>query len=215
VFVGSNAERKGRREPQGMSEELNIILYPDPRLKRVSKKIAHFDEKLGDLVKRMFELMREAKGVGLAAPQVGQNIRLFISNHSGKPEDDRVYVNPELTDAEGTEAGEEGCLSLPGLHVQVDRAKTVHLKAQDLTGKVFEQTETGYLPRIWQHELDHLNGTMLIDRMGITAQMENRKLLKDLEDKYLATAPLPPKPKPKPKPKRTAKTSPARSSPAK
>jgi peptide deformylase len=197
-----------------MADPLHIIFYPDPRLKRVSKKITAFDEKLGDLVKRMFELMREAKGVGLAAPQVGLNIRLFISNHTGDPKDDRVYVNPELSEADGNDAGEEGCLSLPGLHVQVDRAKSVHIKAHDLNGKVFEQTETGYLPRIWQHELDHLNGTLLIDRMGITAQMENRKLLKELEDKYAATAPPPAAQASGPK-KRAAKSSPTRSSPAK
>jgi peptide deformylase len=167
-----------------MHEDLGIIFYPDPRLKRMSKKVTVFDDKLGDLAARMFTLMREAKGVGLAAPQVGQNIRLFIVNSTGKPEDDRVYVNPELFDADGEESAEEGCLSLPGLHVQILRAKTLKIRAQDLTGKAFEQDEVGYLPRIWQHELDHLNGTLLTDRMGPLANMEHRKLLKELEDQY-------------------------------
>jgi peptide deformylase len=169
-----------------MYEGLRIILYPDPRLKRVSKPVEKFDEKLGVLTKRMFELMREAKGVGLAAPQVAQNMRLFISNHTGKPEDDRVYVNPELFDADGEEASEEGCLSIPELHVEVTRSKDVRIRAQNLTGETFELTESGYLPRIWQHELDHLNGVLLTDRMGPTARMEHRKLLKDLEDKFAA-----------------------------
>ena len=137
----------------------------------------------------MFELMRDAKGVGLAAPQVGQNIRLFVCNHSGKPEDDRVYVNPVVSDAEGEETSEEGCLSLPDIHVEVIRAKTAKMRAKDLSGNPIEQTETGYIARIWQHELDHLNGILIIDRMGPTAKMENRKTLKELEDKYEAEHP--------------------------
>jgi peptide deformylase len=169
-----------------MHDELRIILYPDPRLKKVSKPVEKFDEKLGVLAARMFELMRASKGVGLAAPQVAQSIRLFITNHSGKPEDDRVYVNPELFDADGEETSEEGCLSIPELHVEVARSRNVRIRAQDLTGKTFEVIESGYQPRIWQHELDHLNGILLTDRMGPSAKMEHRKLLKDLEDKYAA-----------------------------
>ena len=101
-----------------MYEALKIILYPDPRLKRNSKPIEKFDEKLGALAQRMFELMRESRGVGLAAPQVGQNIRLFISNHTGKPEDDRVYVNPELFDADGEETSEHSRIARSGCPVQ-------------------------------------------------------------------------------------------------
>lgn len=188
-----------------MHENLNIIFYPDPRLKRVSKKVTTFDDNLGALVKRMFDLMREAKGVGLAAPQIGQNIRLYVVNHTGKPEDDRVYVNPELFDADGEETAEEGCLSLPGLHVDIIRAKTVKIRAQDLSGKSFEQNESGYLPRIWQHELDHLNGTLLTDRMGPSAKVEHRKLLKDLEDQYAAAHPAKPTTKPSVKPPKSPK----------
>lgn len=171
-----------------MHEELKIIVYPDPRLRRVSKPVEAFDQDLSALAQRMFELMREARGVGLAAAQVGHNIRLFITNHTGKPEDDRVYVNPELFDADGEETGEEGCLSLPKVNAQIVRAQTVHMRAQDVGGKVFEQSETGFLPRIWQHELDHLNGILIIDRMGPTARMESRKLLKELEDQFAAEA---------------------------
>src|SRR5581483_3851930 len=141
-----------------MPEDLKIIFYPDPRLMRVSDPVEHFDESLRDLVNRMSELMRQARGVGLAAPQVGQNLRLFIANPSGKPEDERVYINPSLSEAEGEEAGEEGCLSLPGLNVDILRSKRMKIEAQDLEGKPFTQTETGYIARIWQHEFDHLNG---------------------------------------------------------
>jgi peptide deformylase len=167
-----------------MFEELKIISYPDPRLRKISVDVKRFDEKLGHLAKRMLELMREARGVGLAAPQVGQNIRLFVTNHTGKPEDDRVYVNPVVSDADGEETSQEGCLSLPGINVDVMRAKTAKMRAFDLTGKLIEQAEEGYLPRIWQHELDHLNGVLIVDRAGPTAKMENRKLLKELEEKF-------------------------------
>jgi peptide deformylase len=167
-----------------MFEELKIISYPDPRLRKVSADVSIFDERLAALARRMFELMREAKGVGLAAPQVGHNIRLFISNHSGKPEDDRVYVNPVLSDAEGDETSEEGCLSLPKINVEVVRAKTAKMRAKDLAGKDIEQVETGYVARIWQHELDHLNGVLIIDKMGPTAKIENRKILKELDEKW-------------------------------
>src|SRR5205807_1397555 len=149
-----------------MYEDLKIILWPDPRLKKLSKPVEAFDENLRNLAARMFELMREAKGVGLAAPQIGLNIRLFVMNPDGAPAHDRVYINPVLTEADGDEEGEEGCLSLPKVNIQVWRSKALKITAQDLDGKQFEQTDTGYVPRIWQHEMDHLNGILLTDRMG-------------------------------------------------
>jgi peptide deformylase len=169
-----------------MFDDLRIISYPDPRLRRVSVAVDEFGDKLGELVRRMFELMREARGVGLAAPQVGHNIRLFIANHTQLPEDDRVYVNPVLYDAEGEEISQEGCLSLPEINVEVARAKSTKIRAQDVSGKVIEQVETDYVARILQHELDHLNGILLIDHMSPTAKIESRKILKELEDKYVA-----------------------------
>src|SRR2546429_5387086 len=88
-----------------MYEDLKIILYPDPRLSRMSKPVQKFDQNLKDLAARMFVLMRENRGVGLAAPQVGLNIRMFVMNSTGKPEDDRIYVNPELTEPLGRKKG--------------------------------------------------------------------------------------------------------------
>jgi peptide deformylase len=167
-----------------MYEDLKIIHYPDPRLKKISVSVKQFNGDLALLAQRMLELMREARGVGLAAPQVGLNIRLFVTNHTGKPEDDRVYVNPTIFDAEGEEAAEEGCLSIPTLSVEVVRATSARINAKDVTGAPIDQQESGYVTRIWQHELDHLNGILLTDRMGPTAEMENRKMLKELEDKY-------------------------------
>ena len=169
-----------------MYEDLHIIQYPDPRLKKVSAPVEKFDETLKALAARMFELMREARGVGLAAPQVGQNVRMFVMNHTGDPKDDRVYVNPELTEAEGAEEAEEGCLSLPGLNVRVVRDKTMRICAKDVEGNDVDQTETGYIARVWQHEFDHLNGTLITDRMGAVAKMAARKTLRELEEKYAA-----------------------------
>lgn len=177
-----------------MYKDLAIISYPDPRLRKVSQPIDTFDGNLRALADRMFELMREDRGVGLAAPQVGLNVRLFVLNHSGKPEDDKVYVNPILTDATGEEEGEEGCLSLPDIHGDILRARTLRIDAQDLDGKPFTETETGYKARIWQHETDHLNGTLIIDRMGPTAKMAARKKLKQLEEDYAKSHPPTPKP---------------------
>jgi len=173
-----------------MYEDLKIIFYPDPRLKKVSAEVTTFDDNLQALARRMFELMREARGVGLAAPQVGQNIRLFIVNATGEPADDRVYVNPILSDLSEDELeGEEGCLSLPQVNVEVFRNKTVRIRALDLSGNPFEQVESEYVARIWQHENDHLDGILLTDKMGPVAKIANRKLLKDLEAKYAADNP--------------------------
>lgn len=167
-----------------MPDELKIVLYPDPRLKKMSHPVESFDQTLHDLVVQMFRLMREAHGVGLAAPQVGKNLRLFVMNASGEAGDDQVYINPVLLDGEGNEEAEEGCLSLPDIRIKVNRSKLITIKAQDLQGNPFEQSASGFIPRVWQHEFDHLNGILLTDRMGPVAKMTHRKRLKELEEAY-------------------------------
>jgi peptide deformylase len=169
-----------------MFEDLKIIIYPDPRLRKMSKPVKDFTPELAALAARMLELMRTSQGVGLAAPQVGKNIRLFVMNATGEPGDDRVIVNPVLTDPDGEESAEEGCLSIPDVKAQILRGKAMRLSAQDATGKAVEQVETGYVARIWQHEVDHLNGILLMDRMGALAKMSHRKTLKELEEKFAA-----------------------------
>lgn len=163
-----------------MNENLTIIRYPDPRLKKVSEPVTVFDDQLKALADRMLELMRIAKGVGLAAPQVGINKRLFVMNHTGEPGDDRVYANPVLTAIDGESEAEEGCLSLPDIHINVFRADKVRLDAQDLEGKPVSLEREGFEARVWQHETDHLLGIMLTDRMSFTDRMKHRKRLKDL-----------------------------------
>lgn len=164
--------------------DLNIIYWPDPRLGQISEPVKEFDDKLSRLAHTMLELMRLHKGVGLAAPQVGVNLRLFVINPTGNEGDDRIYVNPQLLDLEGEAEDEEGCLSIPDVHVEVLRAKSARIQAYDLEGKPFEETEADYPARIWQHENDHLNGVLLTDRMGVVARMTHRRVLKNLEEKF-------------------------------
>lgn len=166
-----------------MHDDLKIIKYPDPRLKKVSVDVTHFGDDLRSLADRMLVLMREAKGVGLAAPQVGVNRKLFVMNHSGEAGDDRIYVNPRLTLLDGETVAEEGCLSLPEIHIDVIRADKVHIEALDLDGKPVTLDRDGFEARVWQHEVDHLLGIMLTDRMSFTDKMKHRKRLKSLEAK--------------------------------
>jgi peptide deformylase len=170
-----------------MFEELKIVHYPDPRLRKASASVEAFDERLRALATRMLELMREAKGVGLAAPQVGENIRMFVMNPTGDAGDDRIYVNPVLSEpGEGEEEAEEGCLSLPGINTDIWRTKRLRLDAQDLEGKPITDTQTGFIARIWQHEIDHLNGTLITDRMGPVAKMQWKRRLRELEEEFEA-----------------------------
>jgi peptide deformylase len=172
-----------------MISDLKVIRYPDPRLKAPSSPVERFDQELADLANSMLQIMREHKGVGLAAPQVGRNIRLFVMNPTGQDPDARIYVNPELRDPRGEESGEEGCLSIPDVTAQITRNQSVTLRAFDLSGRPIEQTETGYVARIWQHEVDHLDGILITDRMGATARMLARKTLRELEEQYAADHP--------------------------
>jgi peptide deformylase len=181
-----------------MFDKLAIINYPDPRLQKVSAPVVQIDESLAELGAKMLVLMRAAKGVGLAAPQIGINLRMFVMNPTGDPADDLIIVNPELSEMEGSEEGEEGCLSLPELRVQIDRSKHARLHALDERGNPIDRVAEGYEARIWQHEFDHLNGILLINRMGAVARAMHRGLLRDLEEQYAKLHPAPVK-KPPPK----------------
>lgn len=179
-------EKSASGTPDDVWKSLRIIHWPDPRLMKKSEPVTVFDARLRALADRMLELMRENSGVGLAAPQVGLNIRLFVMNATGKPEDDHVYVNPLLSDAEGGEEAEEGCLSLPDIHVNVTRPTAkLKMNAQSVSGEPIEEVATGFVTRVWQHENDHLNGILLLDRMGPVAKLQYRKKLKELEEDYL------------------------------
>lgn len=164
--------------------KLTILHYPDPRLRTPCQTVTEFGAALAALAARMLELMREAKGVGLAAPQVGAMVRLFVMNTTSDPENVGVYVNPAIRNPSGSTEAEEGCLSIPQVNVQVRRATRCTLVAQDLQGRPVELQGADLVARVWQHETDHLNGVLILDRMGPGDRIATRKTLKALEDAY-------------------------------
>jgi peptide deformylase len=163
---------------------LRIIHYPDPRLQEAARPVEAVDASLTPLAERMFELMMAARGVGLAAPQVGLALRLFVACPSGEVADRRVYVNPRLISHEGQMEEDEGCLSVPGLTCRLKRFARVTIEATDLTGRTFQETGEGLLARIFQHETDHLDGRLIVDRMGSLARLAHRQALKDLRERF-------------------------------
>jgi peptide deformylase len=134
----------------------------------------------------MAEIMFEAQGVGLAAPQVGLSVRLFIASPTFSPDDLHVYVNPRITGGDGVQNEEEGCLSFPGIYNRVKRKQIVTVEATDLDGNTFVETCRDLGARIIQHEMDHLDGVTLIDRMGTIARLTNRNLFRELEEQFQA-----------------------------
>ena len=146
---------------------LQLITYPHPTLRHRSKPIVRVDARLKELVDEMFEIMYEYRGVGLAANQVNLPIRLFIANPSGDKEEgpELVFINPVINRAKGVAEAEEGCLSLPGINAHVKRNKSLTVNAYDLNGNEINADVDGFMGRIVQHEIDHLDGVLFIDRL--------------------------------------------------
>ncbi len=146
---------------------LQLITYPHPTLRHCSKPIVRVDARLKELVDEMFEIMYEFRGVGLAANQVNLPIRLFIANPSGDKEEgpELVFINPVINRAKGSTEAEEGCLSLPGINAHVKRNKSLFVNAYDLNGNEINAEVDGFMGRIVQHEIDHLDGVLFIDRL--------------------------------------------------
>lgn len=156
-----------------------IIYLPDERLRRVSKPIDVFDDALQQLIEDMFDTMYDARGVGLAAPQIGINIRLSVIDIKGDKTEQLVLINPEVIASEGLMEFNEGCLSVPGSYDKVKRAKQVTIRAQDRHGEFYERTAQGLLGECFQHEIDHLNGKLFIDLLSpLKRSMARRKLEK-------------------------------------
>ena len=165
-------------------QNLTVVHYPDPRLREACEPVTRFDDDLKALVKRMLDLMHQGHGVGLAAPQVGVSSRLFVMNITDEEQDDLVFINPEIHDMHGVREAEEGCLSFPEVFAQIRRAAECTIKAQNPDGEPFELTGEGLLCRVWQHETDHLSGTLIVDRMGPSDKIATKKQLKELEAAY-------------------------------
>lgn len=163
-----------------------IVTYPDPVLARISAPVTDITDSVRDLVAEMTEIMYENKGIGLAAPQVGENVRLITVDLSGpdKREDLKVFVNPVLSKPEGEVDSEEGCLSVRGYRSTVTRAEKVHLSAMDLDGNPVELDADDLMAICLQHEVDHLNGVLFIDRISkLKRTLYERKLKKWLKQK--------------------------------
>lgn len=154
--------------------ELSIITFPHPTLRYEAKPLRRVDSRLSDIVSRMFELMYEHRGVGLAATQVGLPLRLFVMNSAGRQGDGQeiAMLNPIISRPRGNEIAEEGCLSLPNVHGNVIRAKTIRVNAFTMTGEEIDRDFIGYEARIVQHETDHLDGTLFIDRLKEGSEVE-------------------------------------------
>ncbi len=146
-----------------------IVFYPAPVLEKHADRVDEFDTpELNKLLDDMFESMYAAKGVGLAAPQIGVSKRITVIDLSvGENESEKmVLINPEIIGRQGVQTGEEGCLSVPGFREQVSRANRVTVRAQDAKGKVFERTGEELLARAFLHEIDHLNGRLYISHVS-------------------------------------------------
>jgi peptide deformylase len=147
-----------------------ILHYPDKRLRNPGQPVTEFGPELKRLVDDMAETMYSAPGVGLAATQIGEPVRVFIidvATGEDQPSQLRVFVNPEIVERVGSTSWEEGCLSFPGVHEEIERAEKVRVRAQDVTGATFELEADGLLAIAIQHENDHLDGKLMIDHLGL------------------------------------------------
>jgi peptide deformylase len=158
-----------------------IVKFGDPILEKPSERVTVFNDELKKLVEEMFESMYAARGVGLAAPQIGISRRIAVVDVTFKedPEAQLVLINPEIIHKEGRHAQSEGCLSIPDFRENVTRANVVTIRAQDLEGKVFEKTADDLLARAFQHETDHLNGRLYISHISaLKRDLIKRKIRK-------------------------------------
>ncbi len=174
-----------------MTESLqyDLTLYPSPVLRKQAAAVESFDDELREVVEAMFRTMRESKGVGLAAPQVGMKRRILVMNHTGEEGDDRAMINPEILSRDGeTTLYEEGCLSFPGIYGEIQRPDSCRVRWQDTDGATHEETFTGFESRVIQHEHDHLVGVLLVDRMSSADKLRNKVALENLVHDYKQAA---------------------------
>jgi peptide deformylase len=160
---------------------LEILKYPDPRLRKAAKPVAAVTPEIQQLVDDMAETMYAAPGCGLAAVQVGIGLRIFVIDTAGEdePSELRVFINPELTSTDGSQIWEEGCLSFPGATEEIKRAERVRVRALDRDGNEFTLEADGLLAVAIQHENDHLNGVLMIDKLSaLKKRMMSKKVEK-------------------------------------
>jgi peptide deformylase len=160
---------------------LDIRVLGDPVLRQETTKVAEVTDELRKLIADMFETMHHARGIGLAAPQVGRTERLAVIEIEGEP---LVVLNPEIVERSGKAKAEEGCLSIPDIYADVERPKDVVVRALDIDGKPFEIAATDLLARCLQHEIDHLDGKLFLDYLSVLKRTAALTKWKLHQDKY-------------------------------
>ncbi len=160
---------------------LNILHFPDPRLRKIAKPVTEFDDELRQLVSDMFETMYEAPGIGLAATQVDRHIRLLVMDVSEARDRPRCLINPEILEADGEEETDEGCLSVPGFYEKVRRAEHIRVRARDPHGGVSEFEASGLEAVCIQHEMDHLEGKLFVDYLSNLKRNRIRNKLEKMQ----------------------------------
>ncbi|HPF74412.1 MAG: peptide deformylase [Rhodanobacteraceae bacterium] len=156
---------------------LEIIEFPDPRLRNKAATIERVDDELRALIDDMFETMYDAPGIGLAATQVNVHRRFMVIDVSEDKSEPRVFINPEILTREGKQVCQEGCLSVPGIYADVTRAERIRVRAQDRNGEAYEIDADGLLAVCIQHEMDHLDGKLFVDYLSpLKRQMVKKKL---------------------------------------
>jgi peptide deformylase len=160
---------------------LNILEFPDPRLRTKAVPVQTINDELRQLVNDMLETMYNASGVGLAATQINVHQRLLVIDISESQDDPRVFINPEILSRDGVEVREEGCLSVPGFFEEVQRADRIRVRAQDQHGQSFELDTDGLLAVCIQHEMDHLEGKLFVDYL---TDLKRTRIRKKLEKEH-------------------------------
>ncbi|MEL7498702.1 MAG: peptide deformylase [Planctomycetota bacterium] len=162
---------------------MDIVQYPHPTLRHKSKPLKKVNREIKKIIEQMFDAMYEANGIGLAANQVDFPFQLFVINTSGKQGEgeERVFINPVLSSPKGSDEAEEGCLSIVGVNANVIRPAQIHVHAYDLAGNEIDQTVDGLLAKAIQHEFDHLEGVLFIDRISDSARVNIAGELEDFE----------------------------------
>lgn len=156
---------------------LEVLSFPDERLRTVAKPVEKVDDSVRELVSDMFETMKEENGIGLAATQVNRHVQVVVMDVSEDQDEPRVFINPEIVESQGNTISEEGCLSVPGNYAKVERAEQIKVKALNENGETFELEADGLLAICIQHELDHLKGKLFVDYLSPLKRQRIRKKL--------------------------------------
>jgi peptide deformylase len=165
-------------------EKCQLTHYPADVLAKSASPVEKIDDNIRQLIVKMTDVMLKNKGVGLAAPQIGVPLRLFIISLDGNRESVKVYVNPAVTPIGELDSVEEGCLSVPNVFTKIKRYKKCKVIATDLDGKQFTEEAEGLFARALQHESDHINGVTIVSRMGQAAKIAHRRQLKKLKQEH-------------------------------